>query len=56
MAVDFTKSNGEMYEPTSQHHVDLVTNRPTPYAVALQSVTEILQDYTTRVPSQGCSA
>ena len=46
-AIDFTASNGDPKSPTSLHYMN--PYRPNPYATAIQSVGNIIQDYDTWV-------
>ena len=46
-SVDFTASNGDPKSPTSLHYMN--PYRPNPYATAIQSVGNIIQDYDTWV-------
>ncbi|RWS24915.1 copine-8-like isoform X1 [Leptotrombidium deliense] len=45
VAVDFTASNGEPFNPDSLHYIDRTSGRPNSYELALRSIGEIIQYY-----------
>ncbi|RWS12337.1 uncharacterized protein B4U79_04843 [Dinothrombium tinctorium] len=48
VAIDFTASNGDINDPMSHHYIDIYTNKPNAYEIALRAVGEIIQHYDTQ--------